>query len=48
MKIIIVGAGAVGSIVAQKLSAENHDVTLIESEEKVWVHNAYKPRARTS
>jgi trk system potassium uptake protein TrkA len=34
MKIIIVGAGAVGSIVAQKLSAENHDVTLIETEEK--------------
>ena len=34
MKIIIVGAGAVGSIVAQKLSAENHDVTLIESEER--------------
>jgi trk system potassium uptake protein TrkA len=35
MKIIIVGAGAVGSIVAQKLSVENHDVILIESEEKV-------------
>ena len=34
MKIIIVGAGAVGSIVAQKLSVENHDVTLIESDEK--------------
>jgi trk system potassium uptake protein TrkA len=34
MKIIIVGAGAVGSIVAQKLSAENHDVTLIESEDR--------------
>ena len=35
MKIIIVGAGAVGSIVAQKLSAENHDVTLIEAQEVV-------------
>jgi trk system potassium uptake protein TrkA len=34
VKIIIVGAGAVGSIVAQKLSTENHDVTLIESDEK--------------
>jgi len=34
MKIIIVGAGAVGSIVAQKLSAENHDVTLIETEDR--------------
>ena len=32
-KIIIVGAGAVGSIVAKKLSAMDHDVTLIESEE---------------
>ena len=23
-------------------------IVVIESEEKVWVHNAYKPRARTS
>ena len=34
MKIIIVGAGAVGSIVAERLSSENHDVSLIESEER--------------
>jgi trk system potassium uptake protein TrkA len=34
MKIIIVGAGAVGSIVAQRLSTEYHDVTLIESDER--------------
>lgn len=35
MKIIIVGAGAVGSIVAQRLSGENHDVTLIEADEAI-------------
>jgi trk system potassium uptake protein TrkA len=35
MKIIIVGAGAVGSIVAHRLSGENHDVTLIESDTRV-------------
>ncbi len=35
MKIIIVGAGAVGTIVADRLSSENHDVTLIESDPKV-------------
>lgn len=35
MKIVIVGAGAVGSIVAQRLSQERHDVTLVESEERI-------------
>lgn len=35
MKIIIVGAGAVGSIVAQRLAGENHDVTLIEADEAI-------------
>jgi len=35
VKIIIVGAGAVGSIVAKRLSRENHDVTLIEANEAV-------------
>jgi len=35
MKIIIVGAGAVGSIVAQRLAGENHDVTLIEADETI-------------
>lgn len=36
MKIIIVGAGAVGSIIAERLSAAHHDVTLIESEERAF------------
>jgi trk system potassium uptake protein TrkA len=35
MKIIIVGAGAVGSIVARRLSHERHDVILIESEDEI-------------
>jgi len=35
MKILIVGAGAVGTIVASRLSKERHDVTLIESNEKM-------------
>ncbi len=35
MKIIIVGAGAVGSIVAERLSRANHDVILIEAEDSV-------------
>ena len=35
MRIIIVGAGAVGSIVAQRLSGENHDVVLIEADEAI-------------
>ncbi len=34
MKIIIVGAGAVGSILAERLSAASHDVTMIESEDR--------------
>ena len=33
MRILIVGAGAVGSIVAGRLSREQHDVTLIEADE---------------
>ena len=35
MKIIIVGAGAVGSNLAERLSGENHDVTLIEADESI-------------
>lgn len=35
MKIIIVGAGAVGSIVAERLAGEFHDVTLIEADERI-------------
>ena len=35
MKIIIVGAGAVGSIVAERLSRGENDVTLIEADEQV-------------
>jgi trk system potassium uptake protein TrkA len=35
MKILIVGAGAVGSIVASRLSRERHDVTLIESDDRM-------------
>ena len=34
MKILIVGAGAVGSIVASRLSRERHDVTLIEADDR--------------
>ena len=34
MKIIIVGAGAVGSIVAERLSRGENDVVLIESDEQ--------------
>ena len=33
-KIIIVGAGEVGSFLAQKLSAEQHEVTVIEENPK--------------
>jgi len=33
-KIIIVGAGEVGSFLAQKLSAEQHEVTVIEEDSK--------------
>ena len=32
MKIVIVGAGAVGSYLAERLSAEGQDVTVIESD----------------
>jgi trk system potassium uptake protein TrkA len=35
MKIIIVGAGAVGSLVARRLSRERHDVTVIESHDGI-------------
>lgn len=35
MKIIIVGAGAVGSLVARRLSGEQHDVILIEAEDDI-------------
>lgn len=38
MKILIVGAGAVGSIVAQRLSREQHDVTLIEADDRHVAH----------
>ena len=34
MKIIIVGAGAVGSHLAERLSRENHDVTVIETDKE--------------
>ena len=35
MKIIIIGAGKVGSQIAQTLSAENHDVTIIDKREDI-------------
>jgi len=35
VKIIIIGAGKVGSQIAQTLSAENHDVTLIDKREDI-------------
>ncbi len=35
MKIIIVGAGAVGSIVAERLAEGRHDVTLLEANEAI-------------
>jgi trk system potassium uptake protein TrkA len=38
MKIVIVGAGAVGSLVAQRLAGDFHDVTLIEANEDIANH----------
>jgi trk system potassium uptake protein TrkA len=35
VKIIIIGAGKVGSQIAQTLSAENHDVTIIDKKEDI-------------
>jgi trk system potassium uptake protein len=35
MKVIIIGAGKVGSQIAQTLSAENHDVTMIDKREDI-------------
>ncbi|MDD2353174.1 MAG: NAD-binding protein, partial [Atribacterota bacterium] len=35
MKIIIIGAGKVGSQIAQTLSSENHDVTIIDKREDI-------------
>ena len=44
-KIIIVGAGEVGSFLAQKLSAEQHEVTVIEEDSKKVenISNHFKP-----
>ncbi|MBN2395059.1 MAG: NAD-binding protein, partial [Candidatus Atribacteria bacterium] len=35
MKIIIIGAGKVGSQLAKSLSAENHDITIIDQKENI-------------
>ena len=35
MRIVIVGAGAIGSYLAKKLSVERHDVVVIESDPEV-------------
>ena len=38
MKILIAGAGKVGSTVARQLSSEGHDLTLIDSKQEVLDH----------
>ena len=38
MKILIAGAGKVGSTVARQLSSESHDLTLIDSKQEVLDH----------
>lgn len=38
MKIIIVGGGKVGYILAQQLSTENHDITLVDNDADVLTH----------
>ncbi len=45
MKIIIVGAGEVGLNLAQKLSSENHDVTIIEKDNELIEKNSDKINA---
>ncbi len=38
MKIIIAGAGAIGFHLAELMSKENQDITLIDSDEEVLTH----------
>ena len=38
MKLIIVGCGTVGPTLAEQLNRENHDITLIETNEEA-IHN---------
>ena len=35
MQIIIVGCGKVGSTIAEQLSAEGHDITIVDTDESV-------------
>ena len=35
MQIIIVGCGKVGSTIAEQLSAEGHDITIVDTDEAV-------------
>ena len=43
MKIIIAGAGRVGSVVAQSLEAEGHDITLIDRDVPMVICYKYRP-----
>ncbi|HPY56472.1 MAG TPA: NAD-binding protein, partial [Sedimentibacter sp.] len=38
MKIIIVGGGKVGYTLAQQLSTEDHDITLVDNDADVLTH----------
>ena len=42
MQIIIVGCGKVGSTIAEQLSAEGHDITIVDTDESVREFDSYR------